>query len=202
MTGSAGNWNRILTAADKEEKENISNLLNEFITSYIAAKGSNASAKLQYLIDNYNSELKDWRYYFIKYEAITNYPFRELNLFSWKDKDGYDINSLGNSGGHPLHSYHLNPYLIVIKQHFKKDNLVKLYYGRFADISCLRISDSLNIQCSKEGWKITTIDNYAISENIVTKYSLKLHGASFILFPTDKTDRIKIAVELIKDLLV
>lgn len=199
--GSAGNWNRILTAADKEEREKVSDILNSFLLSYILAKGSNVAEKLQDLINNYDTDIKDWRYYFIKYKSISDKLFDRFNLYSWLDSDGFDINSLGNSGSHPLHSYHLNPYLIAIQQHFNKNALVQIYWGRFTDISYLRISDKLNIKCLKEGLKITPINDYIINEDIVTGYNLKEQGHDLILAPLDNKDRIEIAIELINQIL-
>lgn len=199
--GSADTWNRILTAADKEERESVSDNLNAFLMSYIATKGNNTTERLQSLINNFNPDIKDWRYYFVKYKAITDNRFLKLNLFSWGDNEGFDINSLGNSGSHPLHSYHLNPYLIVLGHLLNNNTKTQLYYGRFTEISYLRVSNILDIKCIQKGWKITTINDYIINDNIITKYSLKPHKDSLILLSTDKIDRIEIAIELIKEIM-
>lgn len=200
--GSADYWNRILTTTDKEEKTKVSDILDDFLFSYNKAKGNTTNEKLIFLIDNFKPAKKDWRYYFVKYDSITHNPYRSLNVFTWEDEAGFEINNLGNSGNQPLHSYHLNPYIIVLQQHFKANDKVKLYWGRFTDISLLRISDIVNIKSGKAGWKISSIDNYYIDPNIIKKFNLIQQGDYFVLTETDSKDRIEIAIELINEFLV
>ena len=199
--GSQGNWNRILTATDKDERKKISDSLDTFLTSYINAKGNTAPEKLQYLIDNFKPEFKDWRYYFVKYKPITENLFLNLNLFTWQDSEGFNINHLGNSGNYPLHSYHLNPYLIILQQHFNSNEKVKLYWGRFTDLSFIRIAEKVNVKCIKGGWKFTPVENYTLDNKLIKKYNLTEQNGMFILVETDKKDRIEIATELINDIL-
>lgn len=199
--GSAGNWNRILTANEKEEREKVSGVLDKFLDSYLNAEGDSATEKLQFLIDNYKCDTKDWLYYFVYYKDITGNPYRNLNLFTWQDAYGFDINNLGNSGNLPLHSYHLNPYLIVLDQHFDKENKVKFYWGRFTDISVLRIADKVNVKCVNQGWKISLLEDYTLNKKIVSKHNLLEQDDHFFLNVSDQEDRIEIAIQLIQDLL-
>ena len=199
--GSATYWNRILTTTDKEEKRKVSDILDDFLLNYNKSKGNTSDEKLQFLIDNFKPATKDWRYYFVKYDAITKNPYRNLNVFTWEDDDGFEINNLGNSGNQPLHSYHLNPYIIVLQQHFKTNDKIKLYWGRFTDISVLRISDIVNIKSIKAGWKISPIDTYVIDKKLIKKFNLTQQGDYFVLTETDSKDRVEIAIELIKELI-
>uniref|UniRef100_UPI002FC6D112 DUF262 domain-containing protein n=1 Tax=Chryseobacterium aquaticum TaxID=452084 RepID=UPI002FC6D112 len=138
--GTAENWNRILTATDREERGKISKVLDMLLSNYLSIEGLDVNDKLKKLIALYVTDERDWQYYFIKYKAITGNGYRKLNVFSWKDDGaGIEINQLGNSGIQPLHSYHLNPYLIAVKRIFKNDPRVTLYYGRFAELSEIKV---------------------------------------------------------------
>jgi hypothetical protein len=199
--GCKNNWNRILTTTDKDERIKIADLLDTFLTEFNKAKGATTTNKLKYLIDSFNPAEKDWRYYFIKYEAITNNRYRNLNVFTWQDSQGFDINQLGNSGNLPLHSYHLNPYLIVLQQTFNGSDKVKLYWGRFTDLSFLRVDAKVDIRCKSNGWKITPIENYTFDKRLISKYNLNEQDNGFWLTETAAKDRIEIAVDLINDIL-
>jgi len=199
--GCKDNWNRILTATDKVERIKVSDTLDKFLIDFHNTKGDSTNDKLQHLIDNFNPLEKDWRFYFVKYKSITNNPYRNLNVYTWQDNQGFDINHLGNSGNQPLHSYHLNPYLIVLQQSFSCNGKVKLFWGRFTDISLLRVEDKINIRCKSDVWQITPIENYVIEKKIITKYKLNQQGNEFWLIETTNKDRIEIAIEFLNDIL-
>lgn len=199
--GCKDNWNRIITTTDKNERFKVSDTLDKFLIVFNTAIGATTNEKLQNLIDNYKPIEKDWRYYFVKYKAITKNPYRNLNVFTWQDNQGFDINHLGNSGNQPLHSYHLNPYLIVLQQMFSSNEKVKLYWGRFTDLSLLRVEDKINIRCKSNGWQITPIENYVVDKKIIAKYNLNQQGNEFWLTETTNKDRIEIAIDFINDLL-
>lgn len=200
--GCNDNWNRILTATDKVERIKVSDTLDKFLIDFHNTKGDSTNDKLQHLIDNFNPLEKDWRFYFVKYKSITNNPYRNLNVYTWQDNQGFDINHLGNSGNQPLHSYHLNPYLIVLQQSFSGNGKVKLFWGRFTDISLLRVEDKINIRCKSDVWQITPIENYVIEKKIITKYKLNQQGNEFWLIETTNKDRIEIAIEFLNDILI
>ncbi|MEO6316769.1 MAG: DUF262 domain-containing protein [Chitinophagaceae bacterium] len=199
--GCKDNWNRILTTSDKNERIKVSDTLDKFLIEFNTSKGATTNEKLQYLIDDYKPVEKDWRYYFVKYKAISKNPYRNLNVFTWQDSQGFDINHLGNSGNQPLHSYHLNPYLIVLQQSFSTNEKVKLFWGRFTELSLLRVEDKINIKSKSNGWQITPIENYAIDKKIINKYNLNQQGSDFWLIESANKDRIEIAVDLINDIL-
>lgn len=199
--GCKDNWNRILTTTDKNERIKVSDALDKFLIEFNNTIAATTNEKLQHLIDNFNPEEKDWRYYFVKYKSVTNNPYRNLNVYTWQDNQGFDINHLGNSGNQPLHSYHLNPYLIVLKQLFSENEKAKLYGGRFTELSLLRVEDKINIRCKSGGWQIALIENYVIDKNIIVKYNLYQQGNEFWLKETANKNRIEIAVDFINDIL-
>jgi len=199
--GCKDNWNRILTTPDKNERLKVSDTLDKFLIEFHNATGTNTNEKLQYLIDDFTPPEKDWRYYFVKYKLITNNTYRNLNVYTWQDLKGFDINHLGNSGNQPLHSYHLNPYLIVLHQSFDGNAKVKLYWGRFTDLSLLRVEEKINIRCRSNGWQIVPIENYVFDKKIVAKYNLNQQGNEFWLLEVNNTDRIEIAIDFINDIL-
>ncbi|PKL18385.1 MAG: hypothetical protein CVV49_06220 [Spirochaetae bacterium HGW-Spirochaetae-5] len=198
--GCKGKWNRILTTYLSKEKEQISDSLDEFLSAYLQAKGNNPVEKMQYMIELYKTESMDWLYYFVKYKAITSNSYRNLNVYSWYDAKGFEINHLGNSGIQPYHSYHLNPYLIVLHQELNNSR-VNLHWGRFSDVSCIWIDDKIIIRCKRDGWEIQPVDNFIINGDLITQYTLRQDGKVYYLIEVLDKDKIEIAVEFIKDLL-
>lgn len=199
--GCKDNWNRILTTTDKNERIKVSVTIDKFLIEFNTAKGATTNEKLQYLIDDYKPVEKDWRYYFVKYKSITKNPYRNLNVYTWQDNQGFDINHLGNSGNQPLHSYHLNPYLIVLQQMFSSNEKLKLYWGRFTDPSLLRVEDKINLRSKSSGWQIAPIENYVVDKKLIAKYNLNQQGKEFWLTESSSKDRIEIAVDLINNIL-
>lgn len=195
-------WNRILTRTSNDTVSIFSNTLDEFLTIYLKSKGNSTDEKLNSLIENHRSNIKDWRYYFIKYESFTKNTYLNLNIFTWNDENGFDINYLGNSGNYPLHSYHLNPYLIALSTFFNMNKKVTLFWGRFAELSYIVVSNAVNINVSKNGWLISTIGNFEIQLNLITKYKLEQSNAIYILRDSNSRDKIEIAVDFINDILV
>lgn len=198
--GSKNYWGRLLTAFDKEEKQNISDSLDLFLTAFSKAEGTLTSEKLMYLITNFNTNVKDWRYYFIKYEPITKNPYLSLNLFVWSEEEGFNINCLGNSGTHPLHSYHLNPYLIVLKNIFGTRINVDLYWGRFAYTSYIEIDKKIRLRVNKSGWIITPINNYIIKNELISKFNLSSNGTNYTLSESEPKDRIELITDFINEI--
>ncbi len=197
--GCKDGWNKILTAADKNERAKILEALDKFLVEFDKAEGSETVEKLQYIIDHFKPTEKDWRYYFIKYKPISENPFTKLNVYAWNDGRGFDIHHLGNSGVQPLHSYHLNPYLITLRHIFTQSKMLTLYWGRFTDSSYIKIEEKLRMYCKSDGWLIKTMENYTIPDDFFDKYSLKEKDGGYILVEPDNKDRIEIAVDFINE---
>ncbi|WP_312390060.1 DUF262 domain-containing protein [Chryseobacterium sp.] len=198
--GSKGSWNRILTAVDKDERVQVSDVLDKFLTAFCDSKGDDTAEKLQGLIDAFVEEEKDWLYYFVKYPGVTDNPYRDLNVFTWKG-DGFDINNLGNSGRQPLHSYHLNPYLTALKLMFKGNKKVTLYWGRFTGLSYIQVNNEIKLKCSSSGWTINPIADFVMDTEIIKKFNITEKNNSYFLIGNDEKDRIEIAVDFVKNIL-
>ncbi|KAB1231416.1 DUF262 domain-containing protein [Chryseobacterium viscerum] len=200
--GSKESWNRILTTGDKEERIQVSSVLDKFLSEFCDADGVNTSEKLQYLIDGYIAEERGWLYYFVKYPTMTDNPYRNqnLNLFTWQG-EGFEINNLGNSGKQPLHSYHLNPYLTALRLKFKDDEKLTLYWGRFTDSSYIKVEKKIRIKCDSSGWIIAQLDDFVIANEIVNRFCINEKNNSYILAETDVKDRIEIAVDFVEEII-
>lgn len=196
--GSRLNWNRILTAGERDERRKISVMLDDFLEGFIKAEGINVSEKLEFIIDRFQSEEYDWRYYFITYPAITSNHYEKLNVFSWGDSD-FEVNQLGNSGKQVLHSYHLNSYEIALKSLFKEDGSVVLYYGRFTDLSYIKVLGKISIRCKASAWKISWQDSVILDDSLIEKYRLVIDGNTTYLRDNEMKDRIELAARFIKD---
>jgi len=198
--GSKDNWGRILTTGVDKEQEYIRPILHNFLVRLTEVQGT-ATEKLDNLIGSYQ-EQKDYRYYFIKYNQITSHFYDLFNLYTWGDENGFDINSLGNSGQHPLASYHLNPYLIVLEKELNNDKKVELVYGRFSDaISHLRLKGRAQLYCRHNGWYIQELYKGKITPDLIARYQLNEEGKGYLLRETGQLDRIQIALQFCRDLL-
>ena len=205
--GCKNNWNRILTAYERQEREKVQKCLDEFLAAYDEVVGTDQSEKLQFLIDNFDPEEKSWRYYFVKYEPITDASYYsklsdnpKLNLFTWNDAEGFNINNLGNSGNLPLHSYHLNPYLICLRKIFADRKDLTLYFGRFTDLSWIRIKGKIDITCKSDGWQVVPLRNYTIPKSIATKFNLVANNDNTLILPDGGDNRMKIIEQFIEEL--
>lgn len=203
----AAAWNRILTNPDKDK--NFSNILDSFLSTYLEANGDSASEKLNTIINEYLDDHKldelddyDWKYHFIKYESMTNNRF-SLNLFTWGDDNhGFNINSLGNSGSHPLHSYHLNPYLSILESMLK----FEVTLGRWSEPSFMKIKSGDKpifriFPANNNEWKIYILGNYQLDQDLIIHYKLGEHKDGYILKEMPGKDRIETARDFIKDVL-
>lgn len=199
--GCSGFWNRILTALTSDVDTAFSDTLDSILTLYLKTDGNNSTEKLTAIIENYQSDGWDWRHYFIKYKAITKNSNLSLNVFTWNDKNGFNINSLGNSGNYPLHSYHLNPYLIALNKLIGSHKKVTLYFGRFTELSYIRVTRTMDISVGDKGWIITTKGGFEMDSDLIKQYKLKQVGESFILKESDTKDKIEIARDFINDIL-
>jgi hypothetical protein len=84
---------------------------------------------------------------------------------------------------------------------FSKNDKVKLYWGRFTDLSLLRVEDKINLRSKSSGWQIAPIENYVVDKTLIAKYNLNQQGNEFLLTETANKDRVEIAIDFINDLL-
>lgn len=198
--GCKGSWNRILTTGDKDERISVSSVLDKFLVAFCQAEGDNTSKKLQAIIDSFIEEERGWLYYFVKYQFITDNSFRSQNVFSWSGQ-GFDINHLGNSGKQPLHSYHLNPYLIVLRLMFKGNDKLTMYWGRFTDLSHIQVENKITIRCTQKGWTVRPFTDFIIEETLIDNFGLVEQNNSYGLQETAERDRIEIAFDFVNVIL-
>jgi len=200
--GSEEGWNRILTTTDKIEQVKIKASINSFLKEYIKLTEKTIAEKLYKMINNFHPTNKDWIYYFVKYPEIASRITDNINLFTWNDKNGFNINSLGNSGKQPLASYHINPYLTTIKEKLSKENRVKKYYGRYTDqLSCIGLPKDITIYCGDEGYEIYNLENHKEFNSLVQNFNLVKASNYYLLNESITKDKIEIAIDFCQEVL-
>jgi hypothetical protein len=204
--GAKDYWNRILAPIDVEEKENVKNILNLFLEGYVNSKKETIEDRLREMIEDYKSKTKNWEYYFIKYNEITSSYHDRFNLFTWGDTEGFSINSLGNSSVQPLVSYHLNPYLIAIRQRLINDGVksdkIDICYGRYSEeLSFLRLPKNIRIYVNYGQFDIYNLDQHINSTDLIRDFDLQSIDDYHILKESKDKDRIEIGVDFCKRIL-
>ncbi|RKS55875.1 uncharacterized protein DUF262 [Gillisia mitskevichiae] len=197
--GAEENWNRILAPLDKDERLANKNIFELFLKDYIASDKKTISEKLNEIIGKYEIGIRDWRYYFIKYNEITSTYHDRFNLFTWGDSQGFNINSLGNSGKQPLASYHINPYLIAIEQRLRKDgvkpNEARIVYGRYTDdLSCIFLPKNIQIYVENDCYEIYNLKKHRHHKTLIEEFNLEIVDHFHILKETNKKDKVEIAI--------
>ncbi|WP_417886679.1 DUF262 domain-containing protein [Zunongwangia sp.] len=204
--GTDGYWNRILAPLDKDELLQNNQTINKFIEDYISSDKETVKEKISDIISSYSSKEKNWRYYFINYSQITSSYYDRFNVFTWGDKDGFSINSLGNSGKQPLASYHLNPYLIAIEKKLNKDGVkspkVRLCSGRYTDdLSCIALPNKVLLFIDDGYFEIYNLKKHKGFEVLKNEFKLEGNDTFHILKETKTKDKIEIAVDFCKRLI-
>ena len=174
--GKKGYWDIILTATNKD----YSNIDKEFFVQYLK-KYKNSNEDLQTMIQGYisNETVKNWKYYFIKYDAFLsrdNKLSQDNNLFAW-----YDDYSLEKMGGTNLNAFHFNPYLKAVAV------MANINYSpyKWDGYSKLQVHSKMTeFYCEKNGWTITfspsledekiqlLVKDFDLKQNILKKYIL------------------------------
>tara|TARA_R110002020_G_scaffold347690_5_gene561370 strand:- start:592 stop:2916 length:2325 start_codon:yes stop_codon:yes gene_type:complete len=204
--GTDGYWNRILAPLDKEELLQNKQTINAFLEDYISSGNTSTKEKISEIISNHSSKERNWRYYFINYSQITSSYYNRFNVFTWGDSDGFNINSLGNSGKQPLASYHINPYLISIEKELLekgiKSEKVKVWSGRYTDdISCLALPSKVEFYADYGSYEIYNLKNHKGFETLKKEFNLEGKDSFHILKETEEKDKIEIAVDFCKRLI-
>ncbi|WP_337966830.1 DUF262 domain-containing protein [uncultured Flavobacterium sp.] len=201
--GSEEGWNRILTTTDKIEQIKIKTNIDSFLRDYITFTEKTIAEKLYKMINNFNPQEKDWIYYFVKYPEITSRIGENFNLFTWNDKKGFNINSVGNSGKQPLASYHINPYLNTIKENFSEEKKITKYHGRYTDqLSCLSLPKDITIFSGNDGYEIYNLEKHSNFDFFVENFNLKKVNNYYILNETEMKDKIEIAIDFCQEVLM
>jgi len=203
--GARNNWNSILTAAAKDDEDGeISKSILQLLDSYLLYNQPiTPQEKLKKIIDDYLNNVTDrnWRYYFLYYPKILNYPkiLSEFNYFAWIPKNDFEIRILDNDSRSPLLAYHINPYVLVASN-ILDDEICKTgdCYSQNSDMSGLVLKNRITLYCEKEGWRIALPEGFQLENRIKQNYNI---GDELLLKETNDKDRIEIAVDFCKDLI-
>lgn len=199
--GTEGYWNRIIAPLSEDEKLKTKTILNDFLSNYISSEKITTSEKLYEMINNYQAEEKDWRYYFINYKEITSAHHQKNNVFTWDSEDSFNINSLGNSGKQPLASYHLNPYLITIKERVNKVKAIEHYLGRYSDeLSHLSLDGEVEIYGGYGCFEIYNLIDKD-HQDLIKEFNLEKADYCHLLYELKNKDLIETATLFCKSFL-
>jgi hypothetical protein len=184
-------WDIILTNSDKKD------FFYKFLDQYLANEKSLSKMKKVFISD-YTK--KDWRYYFVKYDEMTesdNWLSKDNNVYAW-----FDDFSLEKMGGSNLNAYHINPYIRVIA----KLNSIELnwYNGYTRDLnSNITIYNKLKIYSTQLGWNIEfneNIDN-TLKNKLISQYRLEnIYKNKFVLKVKQEEDRIELMNKFINNI--
>lgn len=118
------------------------------------------------LIDEMNGYLndpgttKDWRYYFVKYEAMRE---GASGRYTISKNGGYQVCMLNHS---VMRSYYYDPYLLAVVQQSQRIGVDRIanagwpccFYGYETGTRALMLKNSrIQIQCVDQGWQMTNI---------------------------------------------
>jgi hypothetical protein len=166
-----------------------------------------ADKMLQNVIDAYINDqgtLKDWRYYFVKYDAMREGASGRYTI----NPRGYQICMLNKS---KMSSNYRDPYLLSIVE---KSNIATgkisdrwpWFYGYETDPRMITLTNSgIEIQCVDEGWKITNAPTDPVQKTsydaICAKHKV---NNGLLVVPQqngfDTLDRVELGANLLSDL--
>lgn len=168
-----------------------------------------ASGKMpQNVIDAYLNDqgtLKDWRYYFVKYDVMRE---GASGLYTINSR-GYQVCMLDKS---QMNSYYRDPYLLSMVQKSeiatdKIKNSGSWFYGYETDLRMITLKGSgIQIQCVDDGWQITNIPTEpaqkASYDAVCAKHKVDDNGLLAISQQNgiDTLDRVEIGAKLLSDL--
>lgn len=165
-----------------------------------------AGNKLQAVIDAYLNDqgtIKDWRYYFVKYEAMREGASGRYTI----NLRGYQICMLDKS---KMSSYYRDPYLLSMVQQSKISTgriaSWPWFYSYETDPRMITLKNSgVQIQCVDDGWKIITAPtdpaqqasfDLVCTKNGINNYHLMVPQLNGI----DTLDRVALGAQLLSDL--
>lgn len=190
--GNSSDWHTILSNIRYEEK--ITEILPRFLDTYIGTEAGTVKEKLSLVISKWidHTEVKDWKYYFIKYPTMTN---SNNNLYAWNNE--FEIRRLT---GNTLLSVHLCPYLSTLAQILRANKLTITYYlDQYSETSPLSVGD-LRLRSAMDGWKIYLVGDKYFSTELIAKYSLTPFASNhYYLKEYNDLDRIETAVAFCKE---
>ena len=191
--GQKDNWNTILAGQNMLDNK-LSDPILLLLNKYDEKKLSNFTSKPHEILDKIIQEFlnsldeKNWQYYFCKYKE----EFLNKTNYYWRNNGEFEHEILGNTGLNPLLSYHINPYVKTVSNLL--DNTIceeRFCYGRYSEVSCLRLINDFSLYSKQDGWHILP-EGQTISDALRKKYNISEQN---IFSETNGKDRIEIAVE-------
>ncbi|PCH91432.1 MAG: hypothetical protein COB85_09060, partial [Bacteroidetes bacterium] len=186
--GNQNYWEIILTASNTDTFD-----YTDYFATFLGAYRS-SDEDLQMMIDKFLATYDDWdwRYYFVKYESMTQAEIslsRDDNIYAWDN--GFKLEKMGGSN---LNAFHLNPYIKTVAEK------LKITPGTVpgADNSYL-VFGNFKVFSFEDGWHIQNLDSKKHS-NLIKKFTLLDKESHFLLKENKKRDRIEILIEFIGDM--
>ena len=197
-------WRELFRGKTKESTHPVSIPLMALLDT--VAAGTSLQGVINAYINN-PSTLKDWRYYFVKYETMREGASGRYTISS----SGYQVCMLNKER---MSSYYHDAYLLaMVKQSAIPKNKIAnqdcVFYGYETNPRKLILNSGLEIQCVDKGWEITNVPTeptqQAILTNICTGYGISSTGSSYLyeidqVNGIDTEDRIEKAALLLADL--
>jgi hypothetical protein len=205
---NSNKWATVL-ANNNEKKyavnEKIPDAIISLLDEYLKQDQSfSPEEKLQNIISESikNNTEKDWRYYFVKYSAMTDDTWGEDygDCCYYAYLTDYEFERLTSVSFNPLLGYHINVFNIAVYEKLGDD---KINYGAtwaiYAYQSCLWLKNNIRMFCGEEGWKIDTTEAIGdiLSDEIKKEFSIT---GDLILKENEQKDRVEIAVSFIERL--
>jgi len=191
--GQNHNWDIILTSNDAKISTAFVALLSNFSISSNEDMFEKSKNEIKLFL--LEKEVRDWRYYFIKYPSFLS----QNNYFVWS-KNEFEIRSLGGTSSNPLVSFHINPYVLSVAEIINDINIVDFRDCRqqYSGYSPLITKNGFSMKPILEGWEIT-VNGDEIDLITINKYKLEKREDIFLLRESELEDRVEIAVNFIKE---
>jgi len=206
--GGKDRWEIILTADKNKE------ILKSFVEEY-NKKGSLEKIINEFLSKSGNSY--DWRYYFVKYNEMTEDETEEILYCKWGNdweyKGGFEVENMFRSR---IDGRHISPYVRTVVKRLNDERFCRVddCYRYDADESFISLQltndIAMKMYCVEEGWKIEFPKDLNETEknSLIKKFNLIKCENGYLLrtlkessenkTKEDKTDRIEVAINFIK----
>ncbi|GGG35571.1 DUF262 domain-containing protein [Hymenobacter glacieicola] len=207
--GSASDLYPMLT--DDSQKKGF---LPQFLQRFADTPGSDASARLQLMIDRWlesaTPQTEGWRYYFVRYPAMTS-GYSSM-LYHWPEDRDYELRCLSKSS---LKGFHINPYVRTVirllndsarcseegsRDHDREWSPLWLYAVPTMDGEAV----DLPFYCEQQGWRLDLDrkESLRLAPELIARFSLtKIEDLQqYWLSDLAGSDRIKTAIQFIDQL--
>lgn len=172
--GKKGNWHRIMSSPDSEIKD-----LLVILFQYFLEQKTSIDFKT-FLIEKTSSNLelldkKSWRYYFIKYDIITDKPLFTIT----NENSNYQTIEMYDKPA--LQSYHINPFVFTLINNKDISSFIDYYkcWAINSDLSVLVLKNQLRLEQKNNYWEILNLDIIPHKADVIIKFNLKTEGDKY-----------------------